>query len=521
MFSYRGRKSSRGDHGIGRRDNEAPKGRLRALQPSDTPPEPEKQPIDPLAAAIRHNSHTFLFSRLSEELLLEIMDWLDPVSIFCLRRTCSAFLRLFSSHAFRGLHDKEGFFEPGPWAAQELLKGDDWFAMAQLLNRDAYCPPCQVGHLSCASLLRNYMHCGGCGLDHSATLFSAAQRRADRAVRVCIGLEGHIRLCEHATVTAHRHPVLSPGFTCTHPSHVPEHHANLNLKGMSVFPTLEVGVGDPGTMMLSHTAHLDLSGHGDEVITAEAFRAHILELRKGPAGYIVPEYGPGILAELRAFDPTRCGCLLYPGLPRRQDACAEHTVTRTLFSRVSQGTNTVTMSFASCEHGDRCVTMTHTRTIHFRTGMRRRELGATLPERVRGEQCSARWQLRRALDASAGAVSYNWYSALEPSSYGLESDHDARGLTWCADRRCANYHGYLRERAIRGQRINAECRDGCREVTRVYRLAGRRSEFGVGVKRNGMFGLRRGALWVDGKWRVGKWADRAEVVEDPKRCVIL
>src|SRR5690554_4219441 len=111
----------------GARDNETPGGRLRALQPLGLPKLLTYQPSDPLAAAIHHNSRTCpLPSLLPEELLVEIMSRLDGVSIFCLRRTSRVFLRLFDSQAFEHLHDKEGFFEPGPWPAQKLPQGEHW-----------------------------------------------------------------------------------------------------------------------------------------------------------------------------------------------------------------------------------------------------------------------------------------------------------------------------------------------------------------------------------------------------------
>ncbi|KAL2111783.1 hypothetical protein VUR80DRAFT_9345 [Thermomyces stellatus] len=522
MSSQQSQGSSPGSYWLTKNESEAPNGLLCALRPSSPPMEPEDQPTDPLAAAIRHNSCTLLLSRLPEELLLEIMDRLDPVSIFCLRRTSRTFLRLFGSQSLKDLHEKTGFFEPGPWTAQELPRGEDWFAMARLLNRDAYCPPCEAGFVHTTFLQMQYMHCAGCKLDHTSTLFSAAQRLEDRSKRVCIGHEGHVRLCEHKTVKVGelcRWTRLVPRLTCYHQSHVPAHHVGRRPKGMRVFPTLDVGMDGPGQATLSHTAHLDLSGHGQEVITAEVFRAHIRELRKGAAGYIAPEPAPGILPELRAFDPTRCGCLLYPGMQPHGGACEEHRVSRTVFSRDSEGSNTIDISFETCEYGARCLKVTHKRTIHYRTSMRLRELPTEPPERVRGGPCDAQWKLARARDASAGPISYNWYAALEPASYGLALDRESYGLTWCNEPRCLNYHGYLRGREIRGQRVNVRCADGCERVRRFYRFRGRCTGIPVAMKTNGAFAMARGAMWADEEWRPGM--AEGEDAADPALCAIL
>ena len=334
-----------------------------------------------------------------------------------------------------------------------------------------------------------YMHCSGCNRDHSATLFSAEQRRIDRSRRVCIGLEGRVRLCQHKSILV-KDIIKGAGvvsrFMCHHPSHEPEHHRELMLKRTPVLPTLEMGLGGRRRAVTSHTAHLDLSGHGNGLITAEAFRAHVRELRKGPAGYIVPEYAPGILPELRCFDPSRCGCLVYPSLEIYSGKCAKHEVTRTLFSRVSEGSNTITIKFEPCEHGGRCLKVTHARTVHFRTGISATRLGdRDIPERARGAVCDARWKLARGLDAGAGPVSYNWFSAIDPVSHGLALDRQLYALTWCDTLGCVNYHEYLRERAVRGQKVNVMCRDGC-EVGRVSRgLAGRVGRDGVTVRNDG------------------------------------
>lgn len=107
------------------RRDEAGKGRLKAICPSNPARASAPHPPDLLATAVEHNARSHLLSRLPKDLLLEIMDRLDPASMFCLRRVSRIFLRLFCSASFKHMHDKEGFFERGPWTAQEVPSGGD------------------------------------------------------------------------------------------------------------------------------------------------------------------------------------------------------------------------------------------------------------------------------------------------------------------------------------------------------------------------------------------------------------
>jgi len=102
-------------------------GHITALRPpgQDTKYERKDADMDPLVTAAQYNIRRSALYQLPEELLLNIMSHLDPIGIFCLRRTGRLFLRLFSSYNFDYLHDHESFFEPGPHAAQKLPTGED------------------------------------------------------------------------------------------------------------------------------------------------------------------------------------------------------------------------------------------------------------------------------------------------------------------------------------------------------------------------------------------------------------
>ncbi|KAK1502735.1 hypothetical protein CABS01_09346 [Colletotrichum abscissum] len=70
------------------------------------------------------------------------------------------------------------------------------------------------------------IHQGRCRRDHPSSLFSAKQRQEEPNKRICIGREGHIRLCEHRTfgwdefVHTSSTTNADTSITCNHPDHL-------------------------------------------------------------------------------------------------------------------------------------------------------------------------------------------------------------------------------------------------------------------------------------------------------------
>jgi hypothetical protein len=80
-------------------------------------------------------------------------------------------------------------------------------AILRLLERDKYCTDCkkvrECGYWDerAGKLVRTYMHCSKCRLDHPRCLFSKHQRSIPHNnTRVCIGREGSLRLCSHTAI---------------------------------------------------------------------------------------------------------------------------------------------------------------------------------------------------------------------------------------------------------------------------------------------------------------------------------
>lgn len=206
--------------------------------------------MDPLIADGYHNLTCSPLCRLPEELLLDIMKRLDIVSIQCLRRISRLFLRLYCSPHFRRSHRDSTRILSTPnydhWYEPKGELRDSWSPLLQLLDEDIsdYCEDCQKRRTDqswttkSTSLTMDYLHCSGCHFDHPTYLFSRNQRSKSPKVRICIGREGFVRVCEHQTVTW---DVIVPGrrlatldtnqaliflSQCQHESHFPKHDQN-------------------------------------------------------------------------------------------------------------------------------------------------------------------------------------------------------------------------------------------------------------------------------------------------------
>jgi len=169
--------------------------------------------MHPLFAASFHNQICAPLCGLPEELLLDIMLLLDPLSVECLRRINRLFSRIFLSPALKHYQNtnKIGRVCPSIWAlsSAHLEAPLSTAALHSALQRDRINHLCSSGRdihargrwtKKYSALTCRHLHCSGCDLDHTALAFSARQRRAPAYARKCIGYEGSVRLCEHNTV---------------------------------------------------------------------------------------------------------------------------------------------------------------------------------------------------------------------------------------------------------------------------------------------------------------------------------
>ena len=213
--------------------------------------------MDELARRQKHNADVSLLHRLPEKIMVHhVMAELDWLSMYCLRHTSRHFMRLFSQnpavfdellgmtgcqyrHTGLLVHDaitgsrnnnsRDGHdnYAP-PWATMSfpIDYKATWPRFKMLVSRSLYdsrnCHR-QLNMTSAAgagggSFQSEYMHCHKCHADHPTRLFSAAActRGVETQLEIlhtpdstpggngspsCIAHEGHVRICEHKTVT--------------------------------------------------------------------------------------------------------------------------------------------------------------------------------------------------------------------------------------------------------------------------------------------------------------------------------
>lgn len=224
-----------------------------------------------------------------------------------------------------------------------------------------------------------YFHCSGCGSDHHARLFAAAERKKDPADRICIGRQGHVSLCEHLGGTykdiqkaqskalGHRRRI-----ECRHSSHDPpaDHHwnngelANIVLtKGdrykSNSFQGSEEGKGVVN-LSLNKRTHVVFMLTDDDRPTAQQLRDFLQKLHQTWPTPWFPLENPS-LTPLRMIDPNKCHCFNYQGSdqtrwPLRPNPSDEAT-RESLWSRPSEDQNANELP--------RCNDRAHSETLAF------------------------------------------------------------------------------------------------------------------------------------------------------------
>ncbi|KAH8780058.1 hypothetical protein F5883DRAFT_600302 [Diaporthe sp. PMI_573] len=182
--------------------------------------------MDPLIASQAYNNRFCLLTRLPEELLLNVLDFLrgDDVTLCCLRVTSRIFLRLLNGQS-------------DVWSTRIMvgfpcsLERGMLLQFRRLLQRDGRCENCRrwndahvrFAHDSCkfqGSYLRQNPtffgfgywpneyarpYCSACETDHDVCQFPMAYHTPPQLQNLrpqpCLGQQGSVRLCEHVYIT--------------------------------------------------------------------------------------------------------------------------------------------------------------------------------------------------------------------------------------------------------------------------------------------------------------------------------
>ncbi|KAK0715857.1 hypothetical protein B0H67DRAFT_252773 [Lasiosphaeris hirsuta] len=454
---------------------------------------------------------------LPEELLMMIIELLDPTSIQCLRRASRIFLRLFSSPCFSHQHNKElsgcpelSWLPYTPWPRPGRIYEAQAHArrFIEYLERDtrrSLCAGCREtangldGMYQARNLVKKSAYCVGCDEKHPLAYFSAAQRyQKDEMARVCIGHEGYVRLCEHKviewkTVANAMRQLTSRPITdeivsvlleeCNSAIHIPTNHeiTSQRLTKVSVYPTLELTYRrDCGFyLVLSWLGHLPLPeplSSGRRYSVGDITDRLILLRQQGAAEYIAPQSRPGYLPEMRLFDPNRChGFLDYAGTPAGAGGLGAWSLASPS-DHLYQACRTNLGSECLLRHPNPIGTATEDQDglpfgshyVQTFSGAGTGTLGGRPPYglTLRAKACASSGScievnyvnhilVADTVDVRCKKVTHSWCEALSPESYNLVQDGENYGTLWCWNGSCANYYRYVERPVVLKCRSNA------------------------------------------------------------------
>ncbi|KAK1690448.1 hypothetical protein BDP55DRAFT_756193 [Colletotrichum godetiae] len=228
------------------------------------------------------------------------------------------------------------------------------------------------------------LYCSGCRRGHPSSLFSAKQRQKESNKRICIGREGHIRLCEHKTFGWDELCIF-----LRQPMRIRASHAHLRSSNSPAV----IGTHNEVKAIFGRENHY---ASWASVIGLDK-RAHVkisaFKLREQPG-----------------WNPFANEC------PRE----ISHTSKTEKWLRVliSEGSLPQSVSLvrrlSRCTEHDGCIILPHRRKIELRSS------NARVLEHYDSQ----------------------WYQALDPASHNLVEDIEFKAVTWCEEARCRNFHGF-------------------------------------------------------------------------------
>lgn len=146
------------------------------------------------------------FLRLPNELMLQIMSFLEPAALYCFRQSSPRFMALFGCQQFREFHAQHSG-STDTWFTRfrlSRLSKSDKHAFSIKIQRHLYCTSCleadELGRLSSRlAELSDVRYCDGCREMHAAALFfqdDITRHITDGTPLVCIGRLGQVAACE-------------------------------------------------------------------------------------------------------------------------------------------------------------------------------------------------------------------------------------------------------------------------------------------------------------------------------------
>ena len=473
-----------------------------------------EQILDPVAAATNYNYHYSYLYRLPDEVLLIILRFLqeDEAAFYFLRQVSRRFRRLINDREFRGhifstFHDcwscsgiDIGCFESSrsskTWGRADFLQGHTLLKdiISRGLSKDQTCKKCQEGYASrqraglptsCkfASLDNDYLHCSGCGQDHPSPMFSPEQKEKPWRERICIGREGHIRLCEHEVITwadiePHiirwdTNPDLDnpriPLKDCKDSSHI----YGCSSKSLGSCTRLNLMGSGTGLIQLyfswiPHTGRSAFTSFTAGRLLTSEIQTILRKYRRNAACFIVPKLAAGHFPEMECFSPSGCDCLIYE-TPSSALTSQRGQRTQSLSAPIRQVSSHPKNQNLDCSgwwggHS----TLFFSGWVSSVSIWRCSGWSSSLGDIVRGPPCIST-QYEKSLtfsparsgsgDSSIAGPSHEWYHALDPNSYTWGGGCGLRET--CKDVACRNHYPLRADDHHRGAATSRACDTTC------------------------------------------------------------
>lgn len=211
-------------------------------------------PTPSILAKGSYETPSSAINRLSDEMLIEIMEHLDPASLYLLRQSSAVFLRLFGDNIFLDYHtDVQRARNYKPFAINSLTTLEQGEA-AKSLQRGLYynlCLEARNGLDWDARLvgLQKILYCNGCTAKHLRFFFyseSIENHKRGLGKLLYVGRLGQVKLCSHSTCqttatweTIESNPGWLDTIVCTHMSHCPL-EGRMSRQGVPAAPRLDI-----------------------------------------------------------------------------------------------------------------------------------------------------------------------------------------------------------------------------------------------------------------------------------------
>lgn len=430
--------------------------------------------MDPLMAAQSYNNRFCPFTRLPDELLLRVLDFLDddPVTLHCLQVVSRVFLRLL--HPGSDLWRDEWNFRPTKWTAARTsyLQPHLKVQFRSLLQRDGRCGNCRRWNdtydprpfdackFEQGRRQRDYrkLYCGACDTQHEVHEFSKRSQQTWEFPRSrrCLGQEGSVQLCEHvqitwANITNHiddwrrQHPGGGDWKACLDSFNIECRHASHDTRctalGAPTWPQASLRTRGATVSRGSHAVALSLewAPHtrigslaltADGRIPAHKLRARFQRLRQlGPADILYPPIRPGALPELACISSS-CPFIYYKTGQDDETPPPPHPSDGRQLSRYCKS---IKRDCKSGGIGQKLEIMPHYLKDAGNTGISRQCFVTRYVDDIKICTTSA------IMDPTIKIIpTDHWLHAMDTDTYPHPDAQQVRPLCW--DETCVNYH---------------------------------------------------------------------------------